>query len=551
MGERRTRARWWAAGAAISALVAAAAAPSAIGRAERDRPPTVTAACGAAPAGARVIQPSDTPRVLVAEAGETLFFCRGVHRVSVEAKANARLLGDEGAVLSGADVLKGWTVHRPGTRRAPAVWKHTLAKISDELHGECADGAAGCTFPQDLFAEPTAASGTAAAKPLRLVQAASLPASLAERTWWIDRATLTIYLALSADPNTITVELGARNYGVANVDEHSVNVTVRGADPAGCLAGRTSGCLRIERYAVPAQRGALQTYEPGRGDPPGAITPPGWIVDGVLAQLNHGVGVKVGGGSTVRNSRMVNNGQLGLSVYSDWEGDPAARAVVERNVISWNNYAGYSSGWEAGGAKFARTKDLVVRANIAAGNAGKGLWTDIDNRGTVYEANTVTDNADEGILHEISHSALIRNNVVLRNGFARFRTEGWFWGAGISIQSSDAADVNGYTRVSGNTVNGNANGIVGIGQDSRGVLRNLWVDRNTVTGAALVGVAVDNPDAPSAAKRCIFFTGNTYKRVGEFRFEHEPATANPTTDPAVARPPANLAAANCPPRPRG
>ena len=73
--------------------------------------------------------------------------------------------------------------------------------------------------------------------------------------------------------------------------------------------------------------------------------------------------------------------------------------------------------WEAGGTKFARTRDLVVRRNFVHHNRGPGLWTDIDNVRTLYEANRVEDNGEAGILHEISYAAVIRNNVVRTKTF--------------------------------------------------------------------------------------------------------------------------------------
>jgi hypothetical protein len=71
---------------------------------------------------------------------------------------------------------------------------------------------------------------------------------------------------------------------------------------------------------------------------------------------------------------------------------------------------------------------------------GPGLWTDIDNKDTVYEANTATNNSGEGIKHEISFDAKIVDNVVSGNGRGQ---SVWLWGAQILIQNSSRVDVSG------------------------------------------------------------------------------------------------------------
>ena len=84
--------------------------------------------------------------------------------------------------------------------------------------------------------------------------------------------------------------------------------------------------------------------------------------------------------------------------------------------IAFNNYAGYKADWEAGGTKFWATTGLVVRNSCVHHNAGPGLWTDYDNIDTLYEGNIVFSNANDGIKHEISYDAIIRDNIVAGNG---------------------------------------------------------------------------------------------------------------------------------------
>ena len=95
----------------------------------------------------------------------------------------------------------------------------------------------------------------------------------------------------------------------------------------------------------------------------------------------------------------------------------AAAPRIRVVVPTYNNARfAYSMDFEAGGTKFVKSDGLVARGNFVHHNGGPGLWSDIDNIRTLYEGNRVEDNAREGIVHEISYSAVIRGNTVLRNG---------------------------------------------------------------------------------------------------------------------------------------
>src|SRR5690606_14643000 len=126
----------------------------------------------------------------------------------------------------------------------------------------------------------------------------------------------------------------------------------------------------------------------------------------------------------VRNNQVLEQGQLGIGGVGD-------NVLIAGNEVAWNNTAGFRWGWEAGGSKFARTHDLVVRNNHVHDNNGPGLWTDIANTRTLYEGNRVEDNTGPGIFHEISYDAVIRNNTVRRN--ARGITGSYSGAAGILV----------------------------------------------------------------------------------------------------------------------
>jgi len=157
-----------------------------------------------------------------------------------------------------------------------------------------------------------------------------------------------------------------------------------------------------------------------------------------------------------------------------------------------------------------------VRGNLVHHNHGPGLWTDIDNIDVLYEGNRVADNTEMGIFHEISYAAVVRNNVVERNGFD---SPGWLYGAGILIAHSPNVEVYG------NTVTGNFNGIAGI-QQNRGsgaygpyALENLWVHDNVVSMTrGLTGVAQDIGDNTVFTGRNNRFDRNRYCLGGNARY---------------------------------
>ena len=201
---------------------------------------------------------------------------------------------------------------------------------------------------------------------------------------------------------------------------------------------------------------------------------PNWIIEDNIVRWNHGVGVVVGPSSQMRRNHIHHNGQLGVAADGSF-------ALVEDNEIAYNNTVGYDAKWEAGGSKFAETQDLTVRDNYVHHNYGPGLWTDIDNIRTTYEGNLITDNDESGIYHEISYSAVIRNNRVYRNGKT---FDPWMWGAQILIAGSQDVEVSGNTVVVGP---GGGHGI-GLIQQDRGTgrygpyqVRNNYVHHNDVT----------------------------------------------------------------------
>lgn len=319
--------------------------------------------------------------------GTRFLFRPGVYRRQfIVPKDRQQFVGMDGAVLSGAMPLERW-------RRDADTGLWVARGLPEPMrpHGECFQYDF-CGYPEDLFID---------GRPVRRV--GSKTELHGPHAWhYADGAAY-----IDFDPKGRTIELLAT--------------------PA-AFTGRARDILLknlvVEKYASLAQQGAID----GRD---GA----GWTVEDVTVRWNHGVGLYLGPRMKVLGGLVEHNGQLGI-------GGGSVGALVDGTEIAHNNYANFSWGWEAGGTKFAYATDLVVRNTCVHDNEGPGLWTDIDNRNTLYEGNTVFDNTGAGIKHEISFDAVIRNNTVARNGRG---WDDWLWGSQILIQNSSNVDVYGNT----------------------------------------------------------------------------------------------------------
>jgi parallel beta-helix repeat protein len=382
--------------------------------------------------------------------------------------------GERLAILNGARVLTSFT-------REGSYYVASGQTQQGQVHGFCDDSHPRCAYPEDLFFDN---------RPMLHVAALS---DVGAGEFYFDYTNDKIYFA--DDPTGHLVETSVTRAAFEpNSGTNPTNVNVR-------IVG-----LVIEKYAIPAQMGAI-------GDQYGC---PGWTVEDNEVRRNHGSGIRTANGGEVRGNFVHHNGQLGIGGQA---------TIVEDNEISYNNTLGFQAGWEAGGSKWSFTQDIAIRNNFSHHNDGPGLWTDGDNIGTLYENNRVEDNRDSGIFHEISYAAVIRNNLVERNGIrVALSAEGGCgrWGYGAGIQISASPDVEVY----GNTVTNNARQIVGImqsrGSGAYGVhsLENFYVHDNVVTATAscvdlygndaFTGIVQDIGDSSYFTSRGNRFEKNVY-----------------------------------------
>ncbi|MBT8202251.1 MAG: right-handed parallel beta-helix repeat-containing protein [Acidimicrobiia bacterium] len=408
--------------------------------------------------------------VAAARAGTTFVLAEGIHRSDTIIPADGQtFLGRPGAVLSGAIHVETFT---PGD----GLWAAGGQTAESRVHGTCEPDRPRCVHAEDLFLDDVA---------LRHVGSR---AQVGPGTWFFDYAADTIYLG--DDPAGRIVELSV------------VPAAFRGAADQVTIRG-----LAIEKFAVPAQQGAIDS----RADTEDLVGGAGWSIRDNIVRWNHGVGIAATTGAMVSDNVVYENGQMGLAAKG-------AGVTFENNEVYRNNTAGFSSGWEAGGSKFAFTSGLVVRNNHVYENFGPGLWTDIDNIDTLYEGNRVVDNERMGIFHEISYDAVIRNNEVRGNGFG---FDEWVWGAGIIVSTSSNVEV--YDNV----VEGNADGIIGVHQDrsdapaSYGPLQlvNLAVHGNVIAdNGGWTGIGQDVGSNQVFTDFNNRFFDNTYRQDGEHFF---------------------------------
>ena len=379
------------------------------------------------------IRPGDDIQLKVTQypSGTTFRIEPGLYRLQqIKPKDNDSFVGaGTTTIVSGAVLLKSfeklgnfyWTTYRPQ---------------QEQVHGGCNSVSPMCKYPEDLFLDN---------KPLRRVATES---EVVSGTWMLDGVRGIIVLA--DDPTGHTAEVSAARSAFSG---SASNVIISD--------------LTVEKYAIPAQMGAIGDNLPVKR----------WHIVRCIIRWNHGSGVNVSDDSLVSNNRIVANGQLGVSAHGD-------NVVISDNEIAFNNFAGFSNGWESGGAKFSRTKNLRVVGNVVHDNNGTGLWTDVYNYNALYQLNTVFDNSGMGIQHEISFAVKIIDNTVWGNG----RDQSvWLWGAQILIQnSSDGEVANNKVFVP----KGYGNGIGIIAQNRNGpVASNNYIHDNDVTYLGSTGMS--------------------------------------------------------------
>jgi Ca2+-binding RTX toxin-like protein len=340
-------------------------------------------------------------------AGTVFVLTPGVYRgQEIIPQDSQQFIGEPGAVLNGSVVLSNWHLSN-GYWQATGL--PTLAAPS---------GVAGSNpeapYPNDLYFNDTV-----------YTRVGSL-SQMGHGTWYYDSATGTAYL--SDNPTGATVELGVTPFAFG--ESSAQGVVIKG--------------LTIEKYANPAQTGAIQWG--GNG----------WHLTDDTVTLNHGGGAQLSQNAIVLGGRYIDNGELGIGAWH------ATNAKIIGAEVAGNNYAGFSTGWEAGGIKVDNSLNVQILDSYVHNNDGPGIWSDDNTKGVIYADNVVANNTGSGIVHEISYDAVIRDNVLLLNGTSTAGTEP-VGGNGVFIHDSQNTQVYGnYVEVGANAGNG-----IGIAYEPR------------------------------------------------------------------------------------
>ncbi|MGH9761781.1 MAG: right-handed parallel beta-helix repeat-containing protein, partial [Blastocatellia bacterium] len=330
-------------------------------------------------------------------------------------------------IITGATQLRSFT-DEGGHWVALLNLDHTNP-ICDAGPCTCVAGVSACNLTEDLFFDD------------RVFQRVSSLSAVSTGKWYWNRSTEAIYLADTPAGHDVETSTASEAFvGSAG------SVTING--------------LVIKRFAGEAIRASSANGQDGKN----------WVVENCNIQGAHLAGISTGTEMKIVNNTLCDNGKLGIIGNGDSD-------LVQGNIICRNNYAGFYA--ESGGAYFSATSNLVVRSNYVYNNHSIGLHTDGSCENTLYDSNHTAGNNGAGIVHEISHAAIIRNNVSENDVFVSSHSSAGF-GSGIWILASDNVEVYG------NTVTNSMNGITAYQAyryDTSGVhlLENLWVHDNVIT----------------------------------------------------------------------
>lgn len=341
------------------------------------------------PKGAITIEPGAMIQTAVDRAGDGATFClkNGTYRMqAIRPRPRQSFYGEGQTILNGSVLLTDF-------KREGRYWVATWRQLRVRRPGSCEKATPTCNMPEHLFFDD---------HPLLPVTKRD---DVEAGRYYFDRPQEKIYVV--DDPTNRKIEMALMAYAFESA---APNVSITN--------------IIIEKYATSPQKGAIQAEQ--------AMS---WTIQNCEVRLNSAAGITVGVGAQVRNCKIHDNGQIGVT-------GSGRDILIEDNQIWTNNTRGYDPGWEAGGVKLSYGDGSVIRRNRVYDNRGPGLWCDGDCRNTDYDSNVVERNYGAGIYHEISYNAVIRNNVVRHNGITERE---WVWGSDIIIAASQDVDVYGNT----------------------------------------------------------------------------------------------------------
>ena len=401
------------------------------------------------------IQPgADIPAVVASNpAGTTFVIAAGTYRLTTPIIAKNGdvftgpcsqppcAVGSE-AILSGARLLTSFQ-HTGSYYYVTGQTQQGAVTIDST---KCYTGYEGCIYPEDLFFD---------SKPFQHVTALS---DVASGKWFFDYSTHIIYFYDDPSGHTVETSVTPAAFGQTSAN----NVTIQG--------------LTVEKFATPIMTGAIAGQGTGIGSTTQSIN---WIVKLNEIRFNHASGVKPNYGWRLGSNYIHDNGEFGVS--AGFNSSVASNLYIQWNQISNNNYAHVTAYYGSGGMKLFSSRGVVIRGNDIHDNLGAAIHMDTNNYTTLIDNNTVTDNWD-GIAVEVSYSATVRNNRLLRNGYNYPSGTTWLYQG--QLLSSTSQNVEAYCNTAEVSAEG-GNGMSTIAQQRSSTENNLstnnYYHHNTVT----------------------------------------------------------------------
>lgn len=376
-------------------------------------------------------------------------------------RANVTIEGVGTVVIHGSRLLENSKRWENPTRWEYGSQRQQQYRYTNPDWQVCESAYPRCNYPDDVYFNDT---------PLRHV--ATL-AELSEGEFYFDYDRDVI--AIGSNPQNAVISAAITPYAVST---SASGVIIRN--------------VQFERFASPTERAALE------------LNGTGALVENVTVRLSHGNGIIIRDGGTVRNARLIDNGQSG-------GGAAGVGGLYEGNEIARNNYAGHAASFSAGGlSKGANTTSLTVRNNRVFDNRGEGIWLDSYNRNALIEGNTVYGNTRSGIFHELSYDAIIRNNSVRCNG-----------GYGQINNTSSAGTADDPILITGNTItvcSGNKGEALAIRSDGRQPTDYITVSGNTFRFEETRGKVILDYWSGGTLGANIAFTGNVFYVLNDGRY---------------------------------
>ena len=430
------------------------------------------------PAGVR-ISPGDNAQAVVDAhpEGTTFVFTAGEHQlVQVVPRDGDRFTGEEGAVLKGSislapnvaqafqDEAGRWVI--PGVTFDPPPPPSTHVEDSD---AGMESGREGEAIQTDLFAGRHRLTHTGTVETLTRVG-----------QWHFDVAGDRILLL--QDPATLgAIELSVAPWAFQSAAE-DVEIDH----------------LTVNRYASQSKAGAIDAHNGLR-----------WFIHHVTVAQSKSAAVRTGSGAVVADSRLVHNGQIGITGGDHRYDETQSPVSILRNEIAFNGEVGYRMGWEAGGAKLTNTIDSVFEQNWSHHNRGAGLWCDLDCADPSWISNLSEHNYAAGILIEETSGALAHSNIVRTNGALAYGD----LGSGIWVANSPGVELAWNVFESNRLpIVANHNGIP-AGEHGNLEIAELYVHDNDIRiDAYLPGLRVRTNEPQRYYRDDIVWEDNVYRR---------------------------------------